>query len=138
MSNSTTPAYVTNANYEEISCKAIKLPYDGTEDDLMPFLLRLDIQHQDEGWVPATYVKTPNKGFNLTTEFAHVMEPQVASLASDQWDAHTVDNDKHTLGHETCHAHLLVQCLLASISSNLSVTLINPVPPKYRNYGTYL
>jgi len=32
----------------------------------------------------------------------------------------------------------LAKCLLASISSDLSVTLINRVPPKYRNDGTYL
>jgi hypothetical protein len=38
------PAYITNAKYEEICCKGIKPPYNGTEDDLMPFLLRLDIR----------------------------------------------------------------------------------------------
>ncbi len=49
-----TPAHVTNAKYEEICCKAVKPSYDSTEEDLMPFLLRLDIWCQDEGWAPAT------------------------------------------------------------------------------------
>jgi hypothetical protein len=39
----TTLAYVQNAKYEEICCRPIKPAYEGSEDDLMPFLLRLDI-----------------------------------------------------------------------------------------------
>jgi len=49
---STAPAYVTNAKYEEICCKPIKPTYEGTEEDLMPFLLHLDIRRQDEGCPP--------------------------------------------------------------------------------------
>ncbi len=51
-----TPAYLNNAKYEDICCKPIKPCYDGTETDLMSFLLRLDIRLQDEGWAPPTYV----------------------------------------------------------------------------------
>jgi hypothetical protein len=40
---STTPAYIANANYEEICCRPIKPIYKGTKDDLMPFLLLIDI-----------------------------------------------------------------------------------------------
>jgi hypothetical protein len=76
------PAYVTNAKYEEFCCKAIKPSYDGTEEDLMPFLLRLDIQRQDEGWAPATYIKIDDATFDLTTEFSHVTESQVTTLTS--------------------------------------------------------
>jgi len=76
------PVYVTNAKYEEICCKAIKPSYDGTEEDLMPFLLRLNIWCQDEGWAPATYIKIDDATFDLTTEFSHVTESQVTTLTS--------------------------------------------------------
>jgi len=132
------PAYVTNAKYEEISCKPIKPSYDGTEADLMPFLLRLDIRRQDEAWSPATYVKINSKTFDLTTDFAHVTESHVTTIASNRWDAQTVDVDKHTLGHETYYACLLAKCLLASISPALALTLVNRIPSQYRNDGTYL
>jgi len=77
---SSAPAYGTNAKYEEISCKPINPSYDGTEADLMPFLLRLDIRHQDEGWSPAAYVKVNSKTFDLTTDFTHVTESHVAGM----------------------------------------------------------
>jgi len=135
---SSAPAYGTNAKYEEISCKPINPSYDGTEADLMPFLLRLDIRHQDEGWSPAAYVKVNSKTFDLTTDFTHVTESHVTTIASNCWDAKTVDIDKHTLGHETYHARLLAKCLLASISPDLALILVNRIPSQYRNDGTYL
>jgi hypothetical protein len=73
----------------------------------MPFLLRLDIRRQDEGWAPATYVKTDDTTFDLTTEFSHVTESQVVALASKRWDSATVEINKHTIGHDTCQARLL-------------------------------
>jgi hypothetical protein len=48
------PAYYSNAKYEEISCKGMKPAYDGTENELIPFLTRLDIRRQHEGWASAT------------------------------------------------------------------------------------
>ena len=137
-SNAHTPSYVANAKYEEICCKAIKPTYDGTEADLMPFLLRLDIRRQDEGWVPATYIEVEDNTFDLTTDFAHITEQQVVQVVSSRWKAPTVDLDKHTVGHETYQARLLAKCLLASISSDLALTLINRIPNTYRNDGTYL
>jgi len=104
----------------------------------MPFLLRLDIRRQDEGWSPATHVKLDTKTFDLTTDFAHVTELHVTTIAAKRWDASTVDIDKHTLGHETYNARLLAKCLLASISPDLAFTLVNRIPSQYRNDGTYL
>jgi hypothetical protein len=66
-----TPTYMVNAKYKEISCKPIKPLYDGTTDDLMPFLLRLDIRHQDdthrEDFVPS-YCKTDSDKKLLETK----------------------------------------------------------------------
>jgi len=132
------PSYVANAKYEEICCKATKPTYDGTEVELMPFLLCLDIRRQDEGWAPATYVKIDDKTFDLTTDFAHVMESQIVQIVSLRWTAATVDLDNHTIGHETYQAWLLAKCLLASISLDLALTLINHIPTTYCNNGTYL
>jgi hypothetical protein len=53
-------AYINNAKYEAICCRPIVPLYDGTEADLMPFLLHLDIRRQDEGWASAiSSVTTP-------------------------------------------------------------------------------
>jgi hypothetical protein len=104
----------------------------------MPFLLRLDIRRQDEGWAPATYISIQNKTYDLTVEFAHVTEADVTSIAKQRWTSPTVDIDKHTVGHDTCHARLLAKCLMASISSDLILILLNHIPSKYRNDGTYV
>ncbi len=54
------PAFINNAKYEAICCRPIVPLYDGTEADLMPFLLHLDIRRQDEGWASAiSSVTTP-------------------------------------------------------------------------------
>jgi hypothetical protein len=76
--------------------------------------------------------------FDLTTQFPHISESQLVEIASLRWGVPTVDTDKHTLGHETCNARLLAKCLMASISSDLSLTLINRIPTQYHNDGTYL
>jgi hypothetical protein len=60
---------------------------------------------------------------------------QIVSL---RWTAATVDLDNHTIGHETYQAWLLAKCLLASISLDLALTLINHIPTTYCNNGTYL
>jgi hypothetical protein len=132
------PAYVANAKYEEISCKPIRPPYEGTEADLMSFLLRLDIRRQDEGWAPATYITVAEYRYDLTIEFAHVTEENIQELASTRWKSPTVSVDKHTLSHDTYNSRLLAKCLLASISPELSLTLLNRIPTLYRNDGTYI
>jgi hypothetical protein len=62
------PAYYSNAKYEEISCKGIKPLYDGSEDTLIPFLTKLDLRRQHEGWAPATYITVADKRYDLTTQ----------------------------------------------------------------------
>jgi hypothetical protein len=104
----------------------------------MPFLLRLDIRHQDEGWAPAPYVQVQDKSFDLTFEFAHVTEENVSEIARSRWESPTVDTIKHTIGNDTCHARLLTKCLMASMSHDLSFTLINRLPHNLCNDGTYL
>jgi hypothetical protein len=104
----------------------------------MPFLLRLDIRRQDEGWAPATFITIQDTTYDLTIEFAHVTEENVTELASRRWTSHSVSTDKHTIRHDTCHSRLLAKCLLASISHDLSLTLLNRIPTLYRNDGTYL
>jgi hypothetical protein len=139
--SSINPAYFNNAKYEDICCKPIKPSYDGTKSDLMPFLLRLDIRRQDEGWAPATYVTVPSCGskqFDLTCEFALVTEDDIIEDIKDRWTAPTVDTDKHTIGHITCHARLLAKCLLASIGTDFTLSLMNCIPQVYWNDGTYM
>jgi hypothetical protein len=139
--SSNNPAYFNNAKYEDICCKPIKPLYDGSESNLMPFLLRLDIQRQDEGWAPATYVTLDDgdsKKFDLTSEFAFVTETDVIAAIQDRWKSATVHTDKHTIGHITCHARLLAECLLASIGDDFTLTLMNRIPQEYRNDGTYM
>ena len=53
-----TPEYYNNAKYEDLICRLIKPSYDGTAEKLVPFLNRLDIRCQDEGWAPAAYLTT--------------------------------------------------------------------------------
>jgi hypothetical protein len=137
-SATTNPAYFNNAKYEDICCRPIKPLYDGSEADLMPFLLGLDIRRQDEGWAPATYISIDDRIFDLTYEFAYVTELDVSALAKQRWTATTVNTDKHTVGHDTCHARLLAKCLMASIPSDLILTILNRLLPKYRNDGTYV
>jgi hypothetical protein len=132
------PTDVTNAKYEEIACKPIKPLYEGTEEDLMPFLLRLDIQRQDEGWALATYITVDEHRYDLTIEFAHITEQNVIACAANRWSSPTVSTDKHIIGHDTYNSCLLAKCLLASILPELSLTLLNHIPTLYCNDGTYI
>jgi hypothetical protein len=56
-----TPEYYTNAKYEDLACKPIKPLYDGSPEQLVPFLNRLDIRRQDEGWYPITFLVNQDK-----------------------------------------------------------------------------
>jgi hypothetical protein len=130
--------YVQNAKYEEICCRPIKPPYEGTEEDLMPFLLRLDIRRQDEGWAPATCISINDHQYDLTIQFAHVKEANIVANAECWWSSPTVAQDKHIIGHDTCNCRLLAKCLMASISTDLSITIINHIPDTYRNDGIFI
>jgi len=63
------PEYFNNAKYEDIVCKPLKPLYDGTLDNLVPFLNRLDIRHHDEGWGTITYLKVNNRELDLIRNF---------------------------------------------------------------------
>jgi hypothetical protein len=104
----------------------------------MPFLLQLDIRHQDESWAPATYITLDTKKYDLTVDFAHVPEELLTTTASKCWMADTADVDKHTMGTKLYHSWLLAKCLLVSILSELSSTIINRIPTTCRNDGTYI
>jgi hypothetical protein len=136
--SNTVPAYYNNAKYEEICCRAIKSLYDGSEEELMPFLTRIDMRRQDEGWAPATYVTVGDKTYDLTFEFAHVTEDNIIDLVHDRWTSPTKDVDKHTIGHPTCQARLLAKCLMQSLTTTLVLTITIRVPHKYHNDSTYI
>lgn len=133
--NTPMPIYVANAKYEAISCKAIKPTYNGTEDDLMPFLLHLDIWCQDESWAPATYITLDSKKYDLTIDLAHIPEEMFTAIASKRWTLDTADVDKHIMGTQLYHSWLLAKYLLEFISSELSLIIINRVPTTCCNDG---
>jgi hypothetical protein len=125
--HSSTPAYYNNAKFEEISYHAIKPPYNGSEDQLIPFLTKFDIRHQDEGWSPATYT-IEEKRINLTCNFALVTEITITNIAEKCWNSPDVNQAKHTFSHETYNAHLLAVVLMNSITDEFKTTIINSVP----------
>jgi len=127
------PAYFNNAKYEDICCKPIKPFYDGTEADLMVFLLCIDIHCQDEGWAPATYVT-----IDLTCEFTFVMETGIIGAVQDHLRSPTLHIDKYTIEHDACHAPLLAKCLLASLTNDFTLTLMNRLKNQYRNDSNYM
>lgn len=65
-----TPAQYSNVKYTEFSCKPIKPSSDGSKENLIPFLTRLDIRRQIKGWASATYIEIKSKPTNLTCHFA--------------------------------------------------------------------
>jgi hypothetical protein len=68
------PDYYSNARYKDIICKTIKLAYNGTADQLVPFLNKLDICWQDESWYPITFNEIANHKYDLLWHFAKIDE----------------------------------------------------------------
>jgi hypothetical protein len=126
------PSYYNNAKYEDIACKPIKPLYDGSEEQLIPFLTLLDIRRKDECWRPATLCSVTNDGATTTIDlihhFTHVTEADVLTLASARWSSPTINQDMHEIGHDTFNARLLAKLLHASITDDFHQTLINKVP----------
>jgi len=83
---------------------------------------------------PATYLTIEGNHY----DFAHINENQVTECASKCWSSPMVDIEKHSIGHDTYNSHLLAKCLLASISPELSLTLLNCIAKLYHNDGTYV
>lgn len=134
----TQPAYYSNAKYEEISCRAIKPSYDGSEEHLIPFLTRLDLRRQNEGWAPATYITINDTQYDLTCHFACVDETDITTIAKTRWTSTSIDHDKHTVGHITYQSRLLAMVILNSITDDFMTVLIHRVPQSLRNDGTFL
>jgi len=132
------PAYYSNAKYEEISCKGIKPLNNGSEEGLIPFLNKLDLRRQNEGWSPATYITIAEKRYDLTTHVTLLNESHLKSITESQWTIPSVDQDKHTIGHVTYNACLLAMVILNSVTDDFMTTLIHRVPTLLRNDGTYL
>lgn len=61
-----TPDYYNIAKYEDIICKGIKPPHDGSSEHLIPFLNCIDIRQQDESWYPPSIVTIGTNPFDLT------------------------------------------------------------------------
>jgi hypothetical protein len=71
------PPYYANNKCEEISCRAIAPLYDRSKEQLFPFLSRLDLHHQNEGWASATYLTIDNKQNDLTLHVSVITEYDV-------------------------------------------------------------
>jgi hypothetical protein len=132
------PAYYSNARYEEISTKGIKPLYDGSKDKLIPFLTKLDLRRQHEGWSPATYVTVAHKKYDLTTHFALLTETDMKTATLGRWTSSNIDQDKHTVGHATYNSRLLGMVIMNSITDDFMTTLVHKVPMELRNDGTFL
>jgi hypothetical protein len=91
------PDYYNNARYKDIICKPIKPAYDGSADQLVPFLNRLDIRRQDESWYPITFVRIENQTLDLLRHFTKVDESVILHQAKTRWDSVTLQQDKFSL-----------------------------------------
>jgi hypothetical protein len=130
-----TPDYYNIAKYEDIVCKGIKPSYDGSPDNLIPFLNRLDIRRQDESWYPTTIVIINGKSFDLTRHFVQVSEDDILKAAQQRWTSPSIATDKLTLDHPTFNARVLGRLLMASITDTFSITIINRIPQDLHNDG---
>jgi hypothetical protein len=134
----TTPAYYANAKYEEISCKAITPNYDGTEENLIPFLTRLDLWHQNEGWAPTTYVEVDEKIHDFMLHFSMVMKTDIETQPTMRWSSPDVHQDKHKVNQDTYNSRLLGMVLLKSVTNDFLTTLLHTIPQLLRSNGTLL
>jgi hypothetical protein len=132
------PEYYNNAKYEDIISKPMKPPYDGSSDQLIPFLNRLDIRRQDEGWYPITFLTINNTKYDLIRHFTQIDETVMLQEARIRWTSPTISIDKHTIDHPTFNARVLARLLLSSVTDDFCITIINRVPQDYRNDGPLL
>ena len=75
---------------------------------------------------------------DLIQHFAHVPEAAISDLAKQRWSSTTIDDDMHSVGHDSFNARLLAKLLRASVTEDFHSTLINKVPQPYHCDGTYL
>lgn len=132
------PEYYNNAKYEDIISKPIKPNYDGSSEQLIPFLNRLDIRRQGEGWYPITFLTIHQNTYDLLRDFTQIDETVMLAEASLRWSSPTLRTDKHTIDHPTFNARVFARLLLASVTDEFCTTIINRVPQQYRNDGPLL
>lgn len=132
------PEYYNNAKYEDIISKPIKPLYDGSSEQLVPFLNRLEIWRQDEGLYPITFLDIHNTKYDLIRHFAKIDELVMLQEAKLRWTSPTISSDKHTIDHPTFNARVLACLLLGSITDDFCITIINRIPQEYRNDGPLL
>jgi hypothetical protein len=134
-SASSLPEYYNNAKYEDIICRPIKPLYDGSPEQLVPFLNRLVIRRQDEGWYPITFLTIQHQTYDLIRHFAKLDESIMLTEAKLRWHSPTVMTDKHSIDHPTYNARVLARLLLRSVTDDFSITIINRIPQDYHNDG---
>jgi hypothetical protein len=106
------PKYYNNAKYKDIICKPIKPSYNGSSEQLLPFLNRLNIRHQYKGWHPITFLTIWGHKYDLTCYFAQIDESVMRQEAKYRKSSPTVSTNKHTVDHPTYNARVLARLLL--------------------------
>jgi hypothetical protein len=129
------PEYYNNAKYEDIISKPIKPPSDGSSEQLIPFLNRLDIRRQDEGWYPITFLTIHGIKYDLIRHFAKIEESIMLQEAKLRWSSPHVSVDKHNIDHPTFNARVLARLLLGSVTDEFCITIISRISQEYRNDG---
>jgi hypothetical protein len=129
------PEYYNNAKYEDIISKPIKPPYDGSSEQLIPFLNRLDIRRQDKGWYPITFLTIHGIKYDLIRHFAKIDESIMLQEAELRWSSPHVSVDKHTIDHSTFNARVLARLLLGSVTDEFCIIIISRISQEYRNDG---
>jgi hypothetical protein len=127
--------YYNNAKYEEIICKPIKPIYDGSAEQLVPFLNCLDIRRQDESWYPITFLHLGTHHLDLTRHFTQIDESVMLNEAKLRWSSTDLSKEKFSLDHPTYNARVLARLLLNSITNNFAATIINRIHHDLRNDG---
>ncbi len=127
--------YYNNAKYKDIICHPLKPQYDGSPDQFIPFLNKLDSHQQDEGWYPFTFVQTGTEKLDLTWHFAKITEELIKCQETQWWTSETVLTDKYDVNHSTYNARKLACLLLSSVTDDFSITIINRIPQDLCNDG---
>lgn len=117
-----TPEYYNNAKYEDLISKPLKPPYDGSSEQLVPFLNRLDIRRQDEGWYPITFITINNNKYDLIRDFTKLDESVMLQEALSRWTSPTLSIDKHI----SIIPLIMPGSLLVSYLVRLRMTSVSP------------
>lgn len=104
-----------------------------TQEELVPFLNRLDICRQDEDWSSITLITQHETQHDLIHHFAKINEETMISLAQCQWYSPTLNQEKYTFGHDTYKAHCFARLLFGSITDDLSTLILGRVDQDFRN-----